>query len=222
MKWVREHRPSPAIAIALAALVVALGGAAFAAIPDSNGVIHACYQKRSGELRVVEDSQDCRRNREQPIEWNQQGPPGPPGQNVAFDEETAEVSTSSSTFVDLGGPSVTVDVPANGLVAVFARAEMRGAGSQTVGLHEATTFNPAIQVFGGGGTSTGYFKKWMSPGEGQSSGPAAGTTDPLEASWTLLEAGPGTHTYSLQYKNPDSTDTGAAFRNRALWVRPGG
>jgi hypothetical protein len=28
----------------IAALIVALGGAALAAIPDSNGTIHRCYQ----------------------------------------------------------------------------------------------------------------------------------------------------------------------------------
>ena len=33
MTWFRKHRPSPATGIALAALVVALGGVAFAAIP---------------------------------------------------------------------------------------------------------------------------------------------------------------------------------------------
>ena len=44
MGWIRKHRPSPATGIALAALIVALGGVAFAAIPDSNGTIHGCFQ----------------------------------------------------------------------------------------------------------------------------------------------------------------------------------
>src|SRR5690348_13727269 len=75
MNWIREHRPSPGTALGLAALVVALGGVAFAAIPDSNGTIHGCYQKGNGNLRVVESSSDCR-NSEQALAWNQQGPPG--------------------------------------------------------------------------------------------------------------------------------------------------
>jgi hypothetical protein len=43
-------------------LFVALGGVAFAAIPDSNGTVHACYQKNSGDLRAVSDPSGCRNN----------------------------------------------------------------------------------------------------------------------------------------------------------------
>jgi hypothetical protein len=72
---VLNHRPSPAMVVAVAALLVAVGGVAFAAIPDSQGVIHACYQKTTGALRVVDSAGNCRRS-ETPIEWNQHGPPG--------------------------------------------------------------------------------------------------------------------------------------------------
>jgi hypothetical protein len=75
MNWIRKHRPSPATAIALAALFVALGGVAYATIPDSNGTIHGCYQGTNGVLRVVESAGDCR-SRERALDWNQQGPPG--------------------------------------------------------------------------------------------------------------------------------------------------
>jgi hypothetical protein len=77
MNWIRKHRPSPGGAIALGALVVALGGVAFAAIPDSNGTIHGCYQRTNGNLRVVESPDDCR-SRERALDWNRQGPPGEP------------------------------------------------------------------------------------------------------------------------------------------------
>jgi len=75
MDWIRKHRPSPAIAIALAALVVALGGAAFVAIPDSNGTIHACYQKHTGNLRVVTSPSECRSG-EHPLAWGSSGAGG--------------------------------------------------------------------------------------------------------------------------------------------------
>jgi hypothetical protein len=75
MKRIWGYRPSPATAIAVAALAVALGGVAYATIPDSNGTIHGCYQKGNGNLRVVESSSDCRSS-EQALDWNQQGPPG--------------------------------------------------------------------------------------------------------------------------------------------------
>ena len=62
MKLIRRFRPTPATGIALVALMVALGGAAFAAIPDSGGTVHACYQKANGNLRAVESESECRNN----------------------------------------------------------------------------------------------------------------------------------------------------------------
>lgn len=59
---------------------VAAGGAAYAAIPDSTGVINGCYQKHVGNLRVIDSSagERCRPS-EIPISWSQTGPQGPPG-----------------------------------------------------------------------------------------------------------------------------------------------
>ena len=71
MNWLRKHRPSPGTAFGFAALMVALGGVALAAIPDTNGTIHGCFQKSNGNLRVVESAGNCRTS-ETPISWNQQ------------------------------------------------------------------------------------------------------------------------------------------------------
>ena len=56
------------------------GVAAFAAIPDSGGVIHGCYQKNVGNLRVIDsdDGDKCRPS-EIAIQWSQTGPAGPVG-----------------------------------------------------------------------------------------------------------------------------------------------
>jgi hypothetical protein len=67
------HKPSPGVAVAFVAVVLAMGGFAFAAIPDRNGVIHACYKKKKGALRVVSSSRKCTR-RERAIAWNKRGP----------------------------------------------------------------------------------------------------------------------------------------------------
>lgn len=74
--------------MAFAALFVALGGGAIAAIPDSGGVIHACY-KRNGAVRIIDPSAgDTCAQPETSLAWNQrgpagerglQGPPGAPG-----------------------------------------------------------------------------------------------------------------------------------------------
>jgi hypothetical protein len=102
MKWIRKHRPSPATAIALAALVVALGGVAFAAIPDPDGTIHACYQRNTGSLRVVESQSDCRSS-ENAITWNQRGPqglPGPGGDVQVIDRVTLANGESRELFAE--------------------------------------------------------------------------------------------------------------------------
>ena len=59
---------------------IVAGGAAFAAIPDSSGVINGCYQKNVGNLRVIDPSAgDSCRPSEIGISWSQTGPQGPPG-----------------------------------------------------------------------------------------------------------------------------------------------
>jgi hypothetical protein len=48
----------------LAGALVATGGLAYAAVPDAGGVIHACYTKSSGGLRVIDTAlgQSCKAN----------------------------------------------------------------------------------------------------------------------------------------------------------------
>jgi Collagen triple helix repeat (20 copies). len=55
-----------------------LGIAVMASIPDSSGVIHACYDVNKGNVRVVESSANCKTT-EAAISWNQTGPQGPAG-----------------------------------------------------------------------------------------------------------------------------------------------
>jgi hypothetical protein len=56
-----------------------VGGVAYAAIPDSGGVIHACRDTHAGILRAIDASSESCRNSEAPLDWNQQGPAGPQG-----------------------------------------------------------------------------------------------------------------------------------------------
>ena len=75
-----RFRPSPALIVATVALVVALGGVAYATIPDSGGIIHGCYLNSNGALRLIDTGagQRCSAN-EKTVQWNQTGPAGPPG-----------------------------------------------------------------------------------------------------------------------------------------------
>jgi hypothetical protein len=71
----------PWICVVLVATVaLGVGATAYASIPDSSGVIHGCYLKGLGTLRVIDSpNQKCLNVIETPIQWNQQGPVGPAG-----------------------------------------------------------------------------------------------------------------------------------------------
>ncbi len=75
----RIGRTGGMLLAAIAVLAVA-GSVAYATIPDSGGVIHGCYLKAIGSLRVIDPSagQRCA-GVEKAIQWNQTGPQGPQG-----------------------------------------------------------------------------------------------------------------------------------------------
>jgi hypothetical protein len=71
----RWRRRLVVAALSLAGLVIT-GGVALATIPGSDGVIHACYQKESGALRVIDLAQSNCTAGESPLAFNQTGPQG--------------------------------------------------------------------------------------------------------------------------------------------------
>jgi hypothetical protein len=77
-RWTMKKTLLGAAAGALAATAIA-GGVAWATIPGADGVIHGCYQKEEGILRVVDDADPTCRPSEVAISWSQTGPQGVPG-----------------------------------------------------------------------------------------------------------------------------------------------
>jgi hypothetical protein len=73
-----KPRLTPANVIVTLALILAATGFAAAAVPDAGGVIHGCYQKKTGVLRVIGAGKRCAKG-EKPISWNQQGRRGRDG-----------------------------------------------------------------------------------------------------------------------------------------------
>jgi hypothetical protein len=59
------------IVIGVAAAAV-WGVAVSAGVPDANGVIHACFNRTSGAVRLIEFEDKCRTD-EQRVSWNQAG-----------------------------------------------------------------------------------------------------------------------------------------------------
>ena len=156
------------------ALVLGVSGFAMASIPGHGGIIHACYQRHGGGLRVIDRSKQgfagkCRKS-EKSLSWNQKGPPGIPGPQgpagasvivrarnstplVVPGGTTGTYSlnggswTQAATETDLFFGQVTVTMPAScgyGLVTVTVRLGAVGTNSQA-------------QFFAGSGTSTQPF-----------------------------------------------------------------
>jgi hypothetical protein len=62
-------RPTPAMVVALLALLIACSGAAVAAIPSSDGTITACRDNRSGALRVIDAASQTCTSKETQLTW---------------------------------------------------------------------------------------------------------------------------------------------------------
>ena len=74
-----NHTASLRRTAALGAALAFTGLAVYASIPDAGGVIHGCYKRVSGALRVIDDAvAPCDAN-ETRLTWSQRGAPGPAG-----------------------------------------------------------------------------------------------------------------------------------------------
>jgi hypothetical protein len=73
------------IALGVAAVVAVAVGIAYAAIPDSQGTVHACMLNATGTIRLIDHSLPAQNLRshctalETEVTWSQQGPAGPAG-----------------------------------------------------------------------------------------------------------------------------------------------
>jgi hypothetical protein len=106
----------------VATALVAGAGAAYATIPDAGGVIHGCYLKNGGALRVTDDAvAGCAKN-ETSLNWNEtgpqgpQGPQGPPGLQGPQGPQGAQGPVGpSDAYQDTNG---TVGIPQNTTVVL--------------------------------------------------------------------------------------------------------
>jgi hypothetical protein len=126
------------LAVAAVALVAVGAGAAYATIPDGNGVIHGCYTTmlNRGQLRVIDTAkgQACNPG-EQALNWSQTGVPGPPGTagpTSLLDGSDGSLDDDRETLI-----SHTVTAAEAGLTiltATFSAQDEDGAtGGRTVG-----------------------------------------------------------------------------------------
>jgi hypothetical protein len=98
---VLRKRRKLAVVSGIAILGLAAAGIAYATIPDSGGVIHGCYDTKTGALRVI-DAGGCV-SKEAALNWNQTGPQGPQGiQGVPGPQGPAGVAPAWAR-IDLNG-----------------------------------------------------------------------------------------------------------------------
>ena len=144
MQHPRPRRPTAPLVLSVLALVAALGGVAYSAIPDPMGVIHGCYANMRGAVRIIDSATSCDPG-ETALNWSQQGPTGPtgptgaqgsagpegpPGQPPAFTRSVAKVTVQDDVgFVEVA----RLDVPA-GRYVVIAKALALAGGSTSFGL----------------------------------------------------------------------------------------
>jgi len=83
-------------------VVVAATGIVVATIPGTGGVIHACYSRSGGTLRVIDDSVTNCKQGETSLSWNMKGEPGPTGPAGA----TGPAGPAGAPGAD-GAPGVT-------------------------------------------------------------------------------------------------------------------
>lgn len=161
----RIRRPTVSGGIAIAALALAVGGTAWASIPDSGGVIHACYSKGVGLLRVIDSpSQKCIAGLETPLSWNQAGvpgSPGPTGPRGATGGTGAAGATGTAGATGATGPAGQNGLdPATPVLAsgdsgwTIDTTGSGGAGVDPVSGNGAAFSNGALHTYGGFDGST--------------------------------------------------------------------
>lgn len=132
--------------------------AAYAGIPDSGGVIHACYDPGNGALRVIDsEAGEMCRPKEMALSWNRtgpQGPEGPEGPRGARGPSDGYVSSLR------GGPGIEVDQMVNVLSLSLPAGDYMLSGSARVQRGQDGTSSVVCDFrVGGGPFATGYAER---------------------------------------------------------------
>jgi hypothetical protein len=151
-------------------VAVALGGIAYASIPDANGVIHGCYRKTTGELIVIDSGGKGCEEGWKPLNWSQTGPTGltgPTGPTGATGATgpTGPTGALSSAYLDafttvprpfVPGAAVWFDVAptASGIVTILPGGDFTALASGvyqvTVDLQDGSDITAQLSLNGVG------------------------------------------------------------------------
>lgn len=216
-KQERMRMPSPGLVVAVIALFVAMAGTATAlkgrySVKQNDIAPRAVTNTKLKAKAVSAGKIRGKAVRSGHIADNAVGP-----WKLRLNSSAAtagESSTTSTTPVELGGPTATVKVPSGGLVAIQAKATMRATGNNAarVFLYEAASVPTPSMVMRSG--STDFQTRYSVPGTSASNADE-GVTSMVRSGWIVMEVPAGTRTFQLRYSTTGGT---AIFKDRRLTV----
>ena len=123
--------------LAMALLVAASAGIAYATIPDASSQYHACVLTAMGQVRIIDHDAgaNCKEN-EQHVHWNQSGPSGAAGPQGEPGSEGPPGTPGSATFSARINPGLTG--------TQFGAVE--GVSSGTASVTGSETLSPAATL----------------------------------------------------------------------------
>jgi hypothetical protein len=134
-----------AVLVAGAVAALALGSFAVAGVPDGGGVVHGCYEKESGKLRVTDTATNQPKactSKEIGLDWNQKGERGP--SNAYSASRTYRAVPAQDNYATI--VTSTTDLPA-GQYVVSAKVVVSATGLNVA----PTGVNCALVLSGGNG-----------------------------------------------------------------------
>jgi hypothetical protein len=135
---------------------------------------------------------------------------------IRYSALTSSNATTSPSPTDLGGPNVTVTVPAGAVLEVFAQAQISSVGGGPNAAGRVDLVAPPLvttpQSIMSSPSNT-FQNRYTAPGSLDSDG----VLNRARGGWITMVPAPGTYTFSLRYEaNGGGT---ATFQNRLLLVR---
>lgn len=210
-RWI----PSPAMVIAMLALIVAMGGTATALSGKFSVKRNDIAPKAVSTNQIAGKAVSTAKLKNAAVGSNQLRDRSVGSYKLRLSGSSTalgEASTTSKVPVDLGGPSVSVKVPEGAMVAIQAEAAIRATGNAQgrVYLTEPTLVPTPAQLLGSGSTND-FTTKYSVSGQGATDGVAS----KVRAGWIVMPSTPGVKTFSLRYDTSAGT---AIFKERRLTV----
>lgn len=210
-------RPTPAMAVALFAVFLALGGTATALSGKFSVKRDDIAPKAVSTDKLGGQAVTTKKIKPGAI-YSKQIKDGNVGSYKlrlnGVSTVSAEGTTTSKVPVDLGGPNTTVKVPEGAMVAIQAEASMRATGNNTarIDLYEPSLIPNPVQIMSTG--SSAFQTIYSTPGTA-ASGADTGVNSRVRSGWIVMPSSAGTKFFSMRYSTTGKT---AIFKNRKLTV----